>query len=287
MSDSNAYEKVEAAIAYIASSVSEQPSLDEIAAHVHMSPTYFQKVFTEWAGISPKSFLQYLTVDALKSAMIEHRSISRAADQVGLSSPSRAYDHFVKIEAMTPGQFASLGNHLVIRYGIHPTPFGDSLIAITELGVCHVSFTLGLADAAIARLKRCWPSADVHPDPIATKPVIDRIFGNQESEKAMRVVLKGTPFQIKVWEALLTIPAGQLTTYGGIAEQIGHPKASRAVGSAVGDNPIAYLIPCHRVIRREGHIGHYYYGTTMKTAMIGWERIRSDDHAADVVGQAG
>lgn len=287
MPETNAYSTVEAAIAFIAANVVNQPSLDDIAAHVHMSPTHFQRVFTEWAGISPKAFLQYLTVDSLKSALVEHRTISMASDRVGLSSPSRAYDHFVKIEAMTPGQFASSGKQLIIRYGIHPTPFGDSLIAITQLGICHMSFTLGHADAAITRLKSQWPKADVHQDTAATKPVIDQIFGNQESDKPLKVVLKGTPFQIKVWEALLTIPAGQLTTYGGIAELIGHPKASRAVGSAVGDNPIAYLIPCHRVIRREGKIGHYYYGGTMKTAMIGWERMRSDHHAADVVGQAG
>lgn len=177
---------------------------------------------------------------------------------------------------MTPGQFASLGRELVIRYGIHPTPFGDALIAITERGICHVSFTLGYADVAVTRLKSQWPKADFHHDAIVTKPIIDRIFGNQVSDTPMKVMLKGTPFQIKVWEALLTIPAGHLTTYGGIAEMIGHPNASRAVGSAVGDNPIAYLIPCHRVIRREGKIGNYYYGGTMKTAMIGWERAQPD-----------
>ncbi len=287
MTESNAYSTVEAAIAYIAANVPNQPSLDDIAAHVHMSPTHFHKVFTGWAGITPKTFLQYLTVESLKSALISHSSISNASDHVGLSSPSRAYDHFVKIEAMTPGQFATMGRNLTIRYGIHPTPFGDCLIAITDRGICHLSFVLGDADAAIARLKNMWPSADVREHADATKPMVDRIFGNEDSGKPMKVMLKGTPFQIKVWEALLTIPAGHLTTYGGIAEQIGHPKANRAVGSAVGDNPIAYLIPCHRVIRREGNIGNYYYGSTMKTAMIGWERMRSDDHAADVVGQAG
>lgn len=159
-----------------------------------------------------------------------------------------------------------------IRFGIHTTPFGEALIAITDHGICHLSFTLGHVDAAITRLKRRWASAEFREDAMATKPVIDRVFGNPESNKPLNVVLKGTPFQIKVWEALRTIPTGQLTTYGDIAEQVGHPKASRAVGSAVGDNPIAYLIPCHRVIRRDGNIGQYYYGTAMKTAMIGWER---------------
>jgi len=174
-----------------------------------------------------------------------------------------------------------------IRYGIHPTPFGDSLIAITDHGICHLSFTMGHVDAAIARLKHRWPSADVREDNDATKPMVERVFGNQKSENPVSVVLKGTPFQINVWEALRTIPTGHLTTYGAIAQQIGHPKASRAVGSAIGDNPIAYLIPCHRVIRRDGNIGQYYYGSAMKTAMIGWEKARSDHHTADVVGEAG
>ncbi len=203
-------------------------------------------------------------------------AIEVAADRHGLSTASRVYDHFVTIEAMTPGEYAAGGKSIEIRFGIHPSPFGDCLIATTSRGICRFAFTMGDSESAVAELRRAWPNAVIVEGAAATADIANRLPALASGKERLSVVLKGTPFQIKVWEALLRIPFGGLTTYGRLAEEIGSMGASRAVGTAVGQNPIAFLIPCHRVIRKEGKIGEYHYGSTLKTAMIGWERAHTD-----------
>ena len=265
------YRLIEQAIRYIEANARNQPELAEIASAVGLSEYHFQRLFTRWAGISPKRFMQFLTKEHAKEILDHSENLLDATHQTGLSSLGRLHDLFVNTEAVTPGEYKSRGAGVDIRYGIHPTPFGKCLIATTERGICHLGFVDGSEGRAIDNLVEHWKNASMSEDYASTAPLVNRIFLEGESALPLRLHLRGTNFQIKVWEALLSIPPGALTTYEQIAAQIGSPRAMRAVGSAVGDNPIAYLIPCHRVIRKSGEFGNYLYGSARKKAILARE----------------
>ncbi|MBK8900199.1 MAG: methylated-DNA--[protein]-cysteine S-methyltransferase [Anaerolineaceae bacterium] len=271
------YGRIEAAIHYLEENFQAQPSLAEVAAHVGLSEYHFQRLFSRWAGTSPKRFLQFLTIQHAKKLLEESQSILDAAYEAGLSSPSRLHDLFVTHEAITPGEFKQKGAGLTIQYGFHDSPFGECLIALTERGICGLQFVADSdREAALAELKASWPQAAFVEDAEATRPYIGPIFNLSDAEErpSLPLYLKGTNFQIQVWQALLKIPAGTAVSYGTIAQMIGNPKASRAVGSAVGNNPVGYLIPCHRVIRQAGGLGDYRWGSSRKKAILGWEAAR-------------
>lgn len=262
------YTLIDQAIRYIEANARQQPELKEIASAVGMSEYHFQRIFTRWAGISPKRFMQFLTKEHAKELLDKSENLLDATHQVGLSSLGRLHDLFINTEAVTPGEYKTHGAGLTIRYGIHPTPFGKCLIATTERGICHLGFVEGGEGTSIDHLADHWKQAVMIEDYRATAPLVTRIFSSGMPDTPLKLHLRGTNFQIKVWEALLNIPAGAVTTYEHIAAQIGRPKAVRAVGTAVGDNPIAYLIPCHRVIRKSGEFGNYMYGSARKKAIL-------------------
>ncbi len=271
------YTLVADAIEYITDNRLKQPSLDEIAKHLDVSPSYMQRVFTRWAGVSPKRFLQYLTLEHAKELLDESHSVLDAAYEAGLSSPSRLHDLFVTVDGVTPGEYKKQGDGMVIHYGIHATPFGDCIIAVTKRGVCGLYFFDFGMDEALMDLVTNWPKARMAQDNRNTKPIVKRIFDRTATYKApLPIFLKGTNFQLKVWEALLSIPPGALVSYGDVAQAIGSPSSSRAVGSAVGSNPIGFLIPCHRVIRSSGAISSYRWGATRKLAILGWEAAQEE-----------
>lgn len=270
----NDYERIEKAIGYITAHFKEQPDLDEVARQVHVSPFHFQRMFREWAGVSPKKFLQYISLEHAKSLLKEKRSLSDVSFETGLSGTSRLHDLFISIEGMTPGEFKNGGEELSINYSFAESPFGNIIVASTKKGICHLAF----ADdekKAFQNLKQIFPNATYHQ-------VVDKLQQNAlfiftqdwKDLSQIRLHLKGTPFQLKVWEALLKVPMGELTTYGSLASSVGNVHASRAVGTAVGDNPVAFLIPCHRVIRSTGIFGGYHWGGHRKTAIIGWESAK-------------
>lgn len=272
----NDYGRIEKAIRYLETHWKRQPKLEEAAKAAGLSLFHFQRLFQRWAGVSPKRFLQYLTAEYAKERLKESRSVLDAAYDSGLSGPGRLHDLFVSVEGITPGQYKALGKGLRIEYGVHPTPFGEAMAATTSRGLCGFQFLgAGGGKAAIAQLKRQWPRAEFIPNPSATSEVVQKIFNSHRKGKELKVLLKGTRFQLKVWEALLRIPPGCVAAYKDVAEKIGEPKASRAVGSAVGRNTIAYLIPCHRVIRDTGVIGNYKWGPTRKKAILAWEGSRN------------
>ncbi len=266
------YVLIAQAIEYLESNAQRQPELDEIASAVGLSEFHFQRVFTRWAGISPKRFLQFVTKENAKELLDRSTNLLDTTYQVGLSSLGRLHDLFVTTEAVTPGQYKSRGSGLTIRYGLHPTPFGECLIGLTERGICHLGFVQDTEGDAIDDLVAEWQHAEMIEDYDATAPLVEPIFGlTHRTGDPLHVHLRGTNFQIKVWEALLRIPFGRVATYGQIASEIGQPTATRAVGSAVGHNPIAVLIPCHRVIRKLGEFGNYRYGATRKKALLAHE----------------
>jgi AraC family transcriptional regulator of adaptative response/methylated-DNA-[protein]-cysteine methyltransferase len=272
---SSDYYRVEQALRYLQANYHQQPSLAEIAASIHLSEYHFQRLFMRWVGISPKRFLQYLTKETAKDLLARSHTLLDVSLAVGLSGPSRLHDLFITCEAVTPGEYKQRGAGLTIQYGFHPTPFGECLLALTERGLCGLAFAeAGQTALLLADFRQRWQRAKMVFDPSATAPYATRIFGLGQAPGGlpMQLYLSGTNFQLKVWQALLDIPTGQLTTYGQIATALGQPKASRAVGSAVGDNPIAYLIPCHRVIRAAGGLGGYRYGLARKQAILGWEQ---------------
>jgi AraC family transcriptional regulator of adaptative response/methylated-DNA-[protein]-cysteine methyltransferase len=273
------YQRIAAAIAYLEEHHQEQPSLDELAAHLGLSPYHLQRIFTRWAGISPKRFLQYLTVEHAKQLLAESHNLLDVTYETGLSSPGRLHDLFVTVEAMTPGEFKQGGTGLDIVYGVHDTPFGSCLLAITARGVCGLSFLKGGGqDAELAALQARWPHARLAWGPAETAPVVERVFGDPglAETRPISLLLSGTNFQIRVWDALLRLPPGNVCTYEDVAHAIGQPSAARAVGAAVGANHVAYLIPCHRVIRKSGAIQDYRWGATRKKAMLGWEAARKE-----------
>ena len=272
---SDDYLRIEQAILYLENHYKDQPELDEVAASIGLSEYHFQRLFTRWAGVSPKRFLQFLTKQGAKDLLSRSENLLDTTHQVGLSSLGRLHDLFITAEAVTPGEYKSQGAGVTIRYGIHPTPFGKCLIATTERGICHLSFVQTSEGDAIDQLVRDWQQAQMIEDHRSTVPLIEPIFDLRYNHrgKPLNVHLRGTNFQLKVWEALLQIPAGEVTTYAGIASQIGKPSATRAVGTAVGHNPIAVLIPCHRVIRKVGEFGNYRYGALRKKALLAREFV--------------
>ncbi|TGN19842.1 bifunctional helix-turn-helix domain-containing protein/methylated-DNA--[protein]-cysteine S-methyltransferase [Leptospira idonii] len=270
------FHRIAEAIQYISENFKSQPSLEKVAEKVHLSPFHFQKIFTDWAGVSPKKFLQYITLEHAKKMLKENQAtLFDAAFDTGLSGTSRLHDLFMNIEGMTPGEYKNGGENLSIHYSYAESPFGNILVASTDKGICHISF----ADEetfALEELKKSFPKANYKQMTDLIQQNALYIFTQDWKEIApIKLHLKGTEFQIKVWETLLKIPMGKLATYGEIAKNINKPSASRAVGTAIGDNPVAFLIPCHRVIQSTGGFGGYHWGNIRKTAMIGWEQART------------
>src|SRR5215216_7721902 len=271
------YLRIEQAITYLESHYKEQPNLEEVAASIGLSEFHFQRLFTRWAGVSPKRFLQFLTKEGAKELLSRSENLLDTTHQVGLSSLGRLHDLFVTTEAVTPGEYKSQGEGVTIRYGIHLTPFGKCLIGLTEHGICHLGFVQTSEGDAIDNLVAQWKEAKMIEDYRSTAALVEPIFSLRFSDriKPLNLHLRGTNFQLKVWEALLQIPAGAVTTYEGLAQRIGQPSASRAVGTAVGHNPIAVLIPCHRVIRKVGDFGNYRYGPERKKALLTREFVNT------------
>ena len=269
------YERIEKAIAYINDNFKNQPSLRDIAAAVHLSPFHFQRLFSEWAGVSPKKFIQYLSLDYAKELLQNRKStLLDAAHETGLSGTSRLHDLFVKIEGMTPGEYKKGGEGLVINYNYGSTPFGKMIVGSTSKGLCHMFFEKDERQA-LMNLKIKFPNAKYHQTADKFQKNALCIFQKDWQQlDQVKLHLAGTPFQIKVWESLLKIPMGSLRTYGEVAKELGKPNSSRAVGTAIGRNPIAFLIPCHRVIRSGGNISGYMWGPNRKSAIIGWEAAK-------------
>jgi len=273
------YYKIEKAIGYLTENFSHQPELQEVAEKVFMSPFHFQKVFTDWVGISPKKFLQYLTIDHLRNKIAETDNMMEAAAQAGLSSQSRVHELFVKIEGVSPQQYKSGGKGLHILYGYHPTPFGLCFIAVAEKGICALKFI----DEEQSRdefelFTQRWPFASLEHKPSATQHYVKKIFNRHPTEpENLQLLVQGSAFQLKVWEALVTIPFGSVGSFQQVAQMIGQPGAARAVGAAVAANTILYLIPCHRIITKEGSMGNYHFGKVRKQAMIGWEMAHTQN----------
>lgn len=273
------YERIERAIRFLQSHHHEQPTLSEMAQRVNLSEYHFQRLFSRWAGISPKRFMQYLTKEQAKHLLTQSRDLLNVSHATGLSGPSRLHDLFVTCEAVTPGEYKQRGEGVEIRYGIHPSPFGECLVALTDRGICNLMFVQDHErDAAITTLRDNWPAAEFTEDYGGTRVVIEQMMELFETRSStpLRLFLSGTNFQIKVWEALLQIIPGSVVSYEDVAIHIGMPGASRSVGNAISRNPIPVLIPCHRVIRKSGEIGDYRWGASRKKALLGWEMAKVD-----------
>jgi len=283
------YQRIEKAIGFLRANFKQQPSLSEVAEHVHLSEYHFQKIFTEWAGISPKQFSKYLTLDYAKRYLAENSSMVETALASGLSGTGRLHDLFVTMEAVTPGEFKRMGENIEIRYGYHTSIFGLVFVAVTDRGICQLTFVdqrqeqdpnqdkkpnLDPNNSALEQLKNDWPKACLIYDQVATEAYVTPLFSKNKPD--IKVLAKGTNFQIQVWQALLRLPYGATTSYQTIANAIGKPKAVRAVASAIGSNPLAYLIPCHRVLRGTGELGGYRWGLDRKSALLGWEATNLD-----------
>lgn len=274
------YARIEKAIRYLDTHFRRQPNLKEVARFVGLSEYHFHRLFTRWAGISPKRFLQFLTAEYARGLLKESPNVLEAAYEAGLSGPGRLHDLIVNVYAVTPGELKEEGAGLTIRYGVHPCPFGDCLLATTDKGICDLSFLAGRHPGdAEAMLRSRWGRATLVMDPKATKAVVDRIFERPRRAGAppLNVAVRGTNFQVKVWEAILRIPPGYVASYEDIAERIDAPGAVRAVGTALGRNPVAFLVPCHRVIRKTGVFGNYGGGSIRKKAILAWEAARFRD----------
>lgn len=269
------YETVRQVIELITEDYRDQPSLEAIAARLNQSPTQLQKTFTRWAGLSPKAFLQAVTLDHAKRLLRkEDMPLLETSIEVGLSGPSRLHDLFVTHEAMSPGEWKAKGGGLTIRYGFHQSPFGVALVMATDRGLAGLAFSdLGDEAACFEDMTCRWPNAQYVEDRQATTPYAERIFepGTWSADRPLRVVLIGTDFQVRVWESLLKIPLGKAMTYSDIAKDIGQPTASRAVGAAIGRNPISFVVPCHRALGKNGDLTGYHWGLTRKRAILGWE----------------
>jgi len=283
------YQRIEKAIGFLRANFRQQPSLSEVAEHVHLSEYHFQKIFTEWAGISPKQFSKYLTLDYAKRHLVENSSMVETALASGLSGTGRLHDLFVTMEAVTPGEFKRMGENIEIRYGYHTSIFGLVFVAVTDRGICQLTFAdqrqeqdpnqdknlnLDPNNSALEQLKNDWPKACLIHDQATTETYVTPLFSKGMPD--IKVLAKGTNFQIQVWQALLRLPYGATTSYQTIANAIGKPKAVRAVASAIGSNPLAYLIPCHRVLRGTGELGGYRWGLDRKSALLGWEATNLD-----------
>ncbi|GAB3970072.1 methylated-DNA--[protein]-cysteine S-methyltransferase [Spirosoma terrae] len=274
------YQQIARAIEHLTANFREQPSLNELADKANLSEFHFQRLFTEWAGVSPKKFSQYLTLEHAKNKLRSGAPLIDVAHESGLSGTGRLHDLFVTIEGVTPGQFKQAGSGLVLSYGLFDSPFGRYVLGAINGKIALLHF-LNDVDEPETILKIAWPEATLRNEPDVIKPLADQIFPvmgefSQLPTKPLPVLLRGSVFQLKVWEALLKIPEGQLASYDQIAEAIGQPTASRAVGTAIGSNPVGYLIPCHRVIKKTGLFGGYRWGSDRKQAMLGWEAARVD-----------
>ncbi len=270
------YERVANAIRYIEARYPEEPALEQIAGEVGLSPYHFERLFKRWAGTTPKRFVQCLRLDAAKTALENSQSLLEASWEAGLSSPSRLHDLFSSIEAVTPGQYKSEGLGLEIRYGVHATPFGDCLIALTKRGICRLAFFEGGSGEEVAAFERDWPQASIEEDSVATRPLVEAIFSNDAASRPepFHLFVRGTNFQVQVWRALVAIPPAHTLAYRDIAALLGRPNATRAVANAIAANPIAYLIPCHRVLRANGALSGYRWGRERKRALLAWESAR-------------
>ena len=271
---SDDYRIVRQVIEYVMEHWRDQPSLETIAAAVGMEPTGLQKLFTRWAGLSPKGFLQAVTLDHARALLEQSATVLDTTYEVGLSGPGRLHDLFVTHEAVTPGAYRARGEGLTIRYGSHPSPFGAALVLATERGLAGLAFAdEGEEKASLADMMRRWPKAAYVEDQMATAPLARRIFDPRQwrPEMPLRVVLIGSDFEVRVWETLLTVPFGRATTYSEVARRIDRPSAARAVGAAVGRNPVSFVVPCHRVLGRSGSLTGYHWGLTRKRAILGWE----------------
>lgn len=271
------YKRIAEAIEYIKNNFKEQPRLEEVASKVHLSPFHFQRLFVDWAGTTPKKFLQYISIEHAKMILLDDQAtLFDTAFETGLSGTGRLHDLFIRIEGMTPADFKNGCKDLTINYDFADSPFGKLIIASTQKGICYMAFEAD-ENRALSNLKLKFPHATLHRKSDQIQQNALSIFENDWTKlPEIKLHLKGTSFQMKVWESLLKIPMGQLSTYGRIATQIGIPKASRAVGTAIGNNPIAFLIPCHRVIQSSGNVGGYMWGSTRKTAIIGWENAKTE-----------
>lgn len=268
------YARIEKAIMFLKENFQKQPTLEEVAQQIHLSPFHFQRMFKDWAGVSPKKFVQFLSVEYAKELLNRDRTLADVSFETGLSGTSRLHDLFVSIEGMTPGEYKNKGEGLTIKYSFGHSPFGKVIIASTSIGICHLAF-FEEEQKAIAHMKAHFPKALFLNERDELQEDALKFFHHDWNDlKKIKLHLKGTPFQLNVWKSLLQIPLGNLSTYGEIAQAIEHPGASRAVGTAIGSNPIAFIIPCHRVIRSTGIIGEYLWGSYRKTAMLGWEAAK-------------
>lgn len=277
------YSKVEQAIRFIGARVHEQPGLAEVAEEVGLSEFHFQRLFQRWAGVSPKRFLQFLTLEEAKKALAESRSVLETSHAVGLSGPGRLHDLFLSLERMTPGEYKAQAAGLRIHWGVEDTPFGPALFAALDRGLCGLSFLLEDGpEGAFEELRARWPGAKLEASPAFIRTHAAAFCARVEgrTHEPLSLVLKGTPFQIKTWDALLRIPEGRVAAYQDLAKLAGEPAAVRAAASAVGQNPIACLIPCHRVIQATGAFGQYHWGSPRKQAMLAYERARQDSASA-------
>jgi len=271
------YERIAQAISYINAHVHQQPQLEDVAAHLNLSPFHFQRLFSRWAGVSPKRYLQTLTVERAKQLLSESRPLLEVSDTLGLGSASRLYDHFVKLEAVTPGDYRKAGAGLRIDYAVQASPFGDVFIAVTPRGICKLAFIDGDAESHLDSLNAAWPRAVLRENHQSTATMVKSMFAEKRGQQQpLSLYVTGTNFQVSVWKALLQIPPGKVASYSQIASAVGRPGAARAVGSANARNPIAFLIPCHRVIRHSGNIGDYHWGETRKHAIHAWESARQE-----------
>jgi AraC family transcriptional regulator, regulatory protein of adaptative response / methylated-DNA-[protein]-cysteine methyltransferase len=268
------YARVQGVLSFITDNWRDQPSLEALAAHAKMQPEALQRLFVRWAGLTPKAFLQALTLDHAKAMLKDQASILDASLDTGMSGPGRLHDLFVTHEGMPPGAYKNKGEGLVISYGYHPSPFGLALVMVTDYGMCGMAFCdTGDERAGLQDMTRRWPNAQYTEDSAQTAPYAARIFSSDkwQANQPLRITMIGTDFEIRVWETLLKIPMGKAVTYGGLAGAIGKPKAARAVGAAVGRNPISFVVPCHRVIGKSGELTGYHWGLTRKKAILGWE----------------
>lgn len=273
------YERIESAMAYLVKRAADQPSLAEIAGHVHLSPYHFQRLFCRWAGTTPKRFLQVLTLERGKKLLDDSRSLLDVSHELGLSGSSRLHDHFVQLEAVTPGEYKSRGKQVTIEYGVHSTPLGRIFVAITRRGVCRAEFMgFNRVEELLDNLHNAWPFSSIKENIPSTSHAIGAFFSSHadSGHGPLSLHVSGTNFQIAVWRALLAIPPGAVASYAQVAESIGAPKAARAVGNAIGANPIALLIPCHRVIQQSGALGGYRWGSAKKLMAQTWERAHSE-----------